>query len=223
MSQLFVHHATLNCATELCLPCLYKICPNGQYAGQVLPPNQRPEMCPRSKLHAFTGLYESSQSILTVGDGDFSFSLSIAEHFHKTNRNMTMVVTSHESFTSVTTTYPNCIETLRRLKQLGAKVLHEVDATSLSATAALNNMTFDIILWNFPCVRIEAGADGQVCELDFNKELLRKFFDNCHPYMKKKGEVHVTHKTIEPFSWWGISSLAEENGMSEEGRIVFDK
>ncbi len=161
---------------------------------------------------------------MTVGDGDFSFSLSIAEHFHKTNPNFKLTVTSHESHESVLTTYPTCEANLKRLKQLGAVVYHDVDATSLATTLPLQNVQFDVIIWNFPCVRITAGADGQTNELDINRNLVGTFFANAHPYLVPgSGEVHVAHKTIEPFSWWGIVNLGEQNGMECGGSVIFDK
>ena len=41
------------------------------------------------------------------------------------------MATSHESLLSITKTYPNCKETLKKLKHLNATVLHEIDATNL--------------------------------------------------------------------------------------------
>ena len=86
-----VHAETLNCATNKCLPCIYKIFPKGelpicfrkktQNDGVIkFPPNVRPELCPRFKLGSYSGLYIREQQILTVGDGDLSFSLSIANY-----------------------------------------------------------------------------------------------------------------------------------------------
>ena len=42
------------------------------------------------------------------------------------------------------------------------------------------------------------------CIIKENKKLIKDFFNNIKQFLKINfGEVHITHKTIEPFSWWG--------------------
>ena len=66
--------------------------------------------------------------------------------------------------------------------------------------------------------------DGQTKELEDNKNLLRKFFLNIFPYLKDdSSEIHITHKTIEPFSWWGVINLAEDSGLFCHGAVIFDR
>lgn len=184
---------------------------------------------------------QSEHTVLTVGDGDFTFSLSLAETdrfqqyidcssdkssssstlsgiigCHQRGRTgcsrLKLTATSHESYQSICSTYPQAEDTLHRLKYLGATVLHDVDATDLhllhhgsstdllqhgSPIAAEGSRTFDFIIWNFPCVSLPAGADGQTSELEQNRTLLRRFFSNIRPFLTAdRGEVHITHKTI---------------------------
>ena len=199
-----------------------------------------------------------SSTVLTVGDGDFSFSLSIAEHIEATlgrQECSRLTATSHESKHSVLKTYHFAApKTLQRLQNLGVRVLHDVDATDLASEKRLRNpntqiegqsgymryssscaepqpqcsttspLQYDRVIWNFPCVSIDAGADGQTSELEHNQQLLRLFFQNVLPLLRPKtGEVHVTHKTVEPFSWWGIKALAAESGFYCAYTIVFDR
>lgn len=230
-----------------------------------LPCNQRPEQCPRSKpspeVQSNT-LYSPSTgqtkiagaptSILTVGDGDFTFSLSLATLLRtkEGSNQMEITATSHESQQSVLTTYkPHSQETLAQLKALGATVLHGVDATDLANTPELCKSSkhkkrkhdddvgddintsdkvkmkrHDVVVWNFPCISLPAGADGQARELQANKELLAKFFANVRRCLTKgTGEVHISHKTIEPFSWWGMRQIAAENGFDFAYAVVFDR
>jgi 25S rRNA (uracil2634-N3)-methyltransferase len=211
LKDLYIHETTLNCALNiLCIPCLYKINPLGKFGcNYIIPPNQRPENCPRSKKDnlKYNGLYKLKQKILTVGDGDFSFSLSICTgiELNKYKKSKKIIyTTSHESNESVLKTYPHSKDILDELTHLGAVILHEVDATNLQSNDTINSNCinyFDIILWNFPCVRISRGADGQVNELEENKILLKGFFNNVRKFLKENGEIHVTHKTIEPFNW----------------------
>eukprot|EP01034_Spumella_vulgaris_P007640 gene7640-9737_t len=82
---------------------------------------------------------------------------------------------------------------------------------------------FDVVIWNFPCSSLPAGADGQAKELEANRELLTLFFKNVHAFLRKgTGEVHISHKTVEPFSWWGIKQLAKDSGFDFAYAVIFD-
>lgn len=221
LGTVWVHEQTFLCAMNSCVPCQYKLCPS----GEGLPPNQRPEMCPRSaKTHPYHGLYQSG-AILCLGDGDFSFSLSLARGLSDRSG---LLASSHESHESVLSTYNKSTDILGELHSLlPGRVLHGVDATSLSSTPALEAQRgrWDLLVWNFPCVGSSAGpaADGQVQEIDRNKRLLLDFFSNARAFLSAAGEIHVTHKTFEPFSWWGIVELAEQSGLEFLGSFVFDR
>jgi hypothetical protein len=52
---------------------------------------------------------------------------------------------------------------------------------------------------------------------------LRQFFTNAHSYLSPTGQLHIAHKTIEPFSWWGITDLARECGFRQCCSVVFDR
>jgi 25S rRNA (uracil2634-N3)-methyltransferase len=229
--SLLVHEATLDCAVRRrCVPCLYKLFPQGR---EGLPPNQRPEQCPRSCTSGaggeYRGLYSHGVRVLTVGDGDFSFSLSLARgnktNYKEEKKGFSLVATSHESKESVLETYKWSAAILEELRTLGATVLHSIDATCLSKESALDGQLFDFVLWNFPCIcaSYSRAADGQTQELEANKELLRKFFCTVQGVLSPGGQVHVTHKSIEPFSWWGIEQLGKEAGLEFCGSVVFDR
>ncbi len=233
--NLFICPATFRCATvDHCIPCLYKIFPEGtvvnytkkEHASSIkfikLPPNQRPEKCFRAINPAYSGLYGGDMRLLTVGDGDFSFSVSLARNIVFTSG--TLIATSHESRSTVEEVYAAGRSNLYELRSLvGVEVMHEIDATALSRASSIAGKRFDVIIWNFPCVRANGGADGQAQELEDNRALLRSFFSDAQAVLAAEGELHVTHKTIEPFSWWKITDLAEESGLCFLGSIVFDR
>ena len=109
-------------------------------------------------------------------------------------------------------------------------MLHQVDATNLAAASlgggdSDDGKKFDYLIWNFPCVSssTSTAADGQVQEIDDNKALLVGFFRNGVSFLREGGEIHVTHKTIEPFSWWGIEQLGRDAGLEFLGSVVFDR
>ena len=233
--DVYIHGLTLDCIlTHKCVVCLYKFIPKQTIKkirdlGIVLPNNLRPETCPRSTEsmtnHSSThcGLYHHKDSILTLGDGDFSFSLSLIRGGHRSTR---LCATSYESLQSITSIYQNCDSILQALSSSGAKTFHNVDAADISATVTIPKAHFDVVVWNFPCIAADrAGSDGQVAEIEKNKALLRKFFANVGQFLKMNGrrEVHLTHKTIEPFSWWGLTDIAVECGWIYRGSLVFDR
>jgi 25S rRNA (uracil2634-N3)-methyltransferase len=91
--------------------------------------------------HHRVGLYSNNQSILVCGDGDLSFSLSLARGFsacvacagiktcpHKAN---SLVCSSYESQTSIAEMYPSSLDNIKELRSLGATVLFQIDATKL--------------------------------------------------------------------------------------------
>eukprot|EP00537_Pseudo-nitzschia_pungens_P004503 CAMPEP_0172367928 /NCGR_PEP_ID=MMETSP1060-20121228/24677_1 /TAXON_ID=37318 /ORGANISM="Pseudo-nitzschia pungens, Strain cf. cingulata" /LENGTH=333 /DNA_ID=CAMNT_0013092355 /DNA_START=100 /DNA_END=1101 /DNA_ORIENTATION=+ len=221
--DLYVDRRTLNCALNHCRPCCYKLI----IYGKGLLPNQRPEQCPRSRSYLSTkkGLYDEPMRLLTIGDGDFSFSLALAK---LVGPKVKLVATSHETFETVRTTYGPAYmdEILNGLKHdYNAKVLHGVDATSEESLNQLGKNAFDRIIWNFPCVRIPAGADGQNQEMEQNKELLAQFFRLAGALLKPKtGELHITHKTKGAFAHWKLEEIGAENGdWSCRHKIVFDR
>jgi hypothetical protein len=233
--DVFVSIETLECAENRCIPCLYKIFPSGIpptefwkktdfQSGLKLPPNARPELCPRFKFGGYSGLYCGSSRILTVGDGDLSYSLSIANYLFEAQGNAHKITaTTHETYESVAKTYIDGEKNVQQLKKLGASVFHGIDATNLSSYDTFRDEKYDVVVWNFPCVRISKGADGQVSELEANIALVRNFFRNIGNYLQSTGEVHIAHKTIEPFSWWNIKELAKESHFECKFSIVFDR
>jgi 25S rRNA (uracil2634-N3)-methyltransferase len=223
----FVHQDTIQCAYKnSCVPCFYKLFP--LWKSKKIP-NQRPEMCPRSRNQEFVrGLYSPNKKVLTVGDGDFSFSISLSNGLRAdSDQPINCVASSYESGETVRSVYPTASENIQKLRARGVPVLHDVDSTSLETVPFLSlehRQSFDIIVWNFPCKRAEFGADAQVDDIEENKELLRGFFRSSSAFLRSdRSEVHVTHKTFEPFCWWNILEIAQECGFSCEGTMVFDR
>ena len=72
--------------------------------------------------------YTLAQSILVVGDGDFSFSEGLAAH---RGGGAGILATSLDSRTKVIAKYPGSEARLARLASRGVSVRHKVDATQL--------------------------------------------------------------------------------------------
>jgi 25S rRNA (uracil2634-N3)-methyltransferase len=125
--------------------------------------------------------------VLTVGDGDFSFSLALAR------LGVVLTATSYESRATLENVYPDIQQTLIEMKRLGATILFQVDATNLART--LPKKYYERIVWNFPCSAIAKGQDGQNKEMDWNKELVRRFVANARDYAAINCQIHINHKT----------------------------
>ena len=179
----------------------------------------------------YPSLVNQNQQILTIGDGDFSFSLSLIKISNARNQNNKFVGTSYESRETILKIYSNSDNILNNLEKEGAIVFHNIDAKNLQSQLQLKpfKRSFHIIIWNFPCVASPNGKDGQVQEINDNVELLTSFFSSCKKLLIKSkekgeyGEVRITHKTIEPFCWWNILQIAENCGWYHIGSVVFDK
>jgi 25S rRNA (uracil2634-N3)-methyltransferase len=143
-----------------------------------------------------------------VGDGDFTFSCSLAAHLGGDR----LTATSHESKDTVCSTYKNAGGALEQLAEKGARTLTGVDATRTPCSLFTSNEhltfatglqdvkglgKFDRIIWNFPCKGrdVRQGADAQLSEIEENKTLLNAFFQSAYAHLLPMGEIHVTHKT----------------------------
>lgn len=248
-----------NKTSQPCIPCAYKAC-NFDIALDKeftkLVPNQRPEVCPRSATTTKTtasnddddsnnnvdGMmgYRRGMNVLTVGDGDFSFSLAVSKLVASADNNSggMVVATSYEDKPTLQRVYPAFEDTLNSLQNCdGTKTIvgYNVDATQLNKTLPPNvlqsNVKYHRICWNFPCTAIGKGQDGQNDAMEENKELVRKFMVNALPFLDIDcGEIHIAHKTKPPYNQWEMEKIAME-GINKNGnenfeylgRLVFDK
>lgn len=234
LSGLFAQKETIRCAENGCIPCAYKLC-NFDVALDTLftkkVPNTRPELCPRtSDTHGKEGAfgYKSGMNVLTVGDGDFTFSLGLARIIGP-NKSSKLVATSYESLETLIKVYPNIQETLKELRTFNVSIYFEVDATNLKETLPVKNVKFHRISWNFPCTAISNGQDGQNKELVQNQNLIKAFMKQSESYLSPgDGEIHMIHKTKPPYNQWSLEKVALEDYKEKcyveyKGRIVFDQ
>lgn len=233
--RLYCQTMTVDCAQLHCIPCAYKIgcfdiSLDKEFTRCV--PNQRPEQCPRAKSPstAVEGTlgYHSGMSVLTVGDGDLSFSLAIARILSTGERGAErLVATSYESRATLERVYPSFPDTLAELDEFVAQVAYQVDATQIRETlpTSIAHRQFHRIVWNFPCTAVNLGQDGQNDVMEENKELVRRFIRCASQLLHSNGEIHMLHKTKPPYNQWKLESVAVESckGMMYCGRVVLDR
>lgn len=93
--------------------------------------------------------YEFMDKILLVGEGNFSFARSLVENIIHGGENL--VATCYDSEEVLYEKYEGeAKENIDVIKELGATVLFEVDATQLDKCKALRKYKFSKIVFNFP-------------------------------------------------------------------------
>ncbi|KAM0878432.1 hypothetical protein ACQ4PT_034878 [Festuca glaucescens] len=163
--------------------------------------------------------YSSAQSILIVGDGDFSFSLALATAFGSGEN---LVATSVDSYGALTSKYGKAESNVTELKRLRVTVLHGVDAKTMKLHPHLEMRQFDRIVFNFP----HAGFTGREDHLHViiaHKQLVHGFFANARHLLRPYGETHLSHKTGFPYDAWDITQLAYESSLIMVWKVNFSK
>ncbi|KMS96779.1 hypothetical protein BVRB_8g199620 [Beta vulgaris subsp. vulgaris] len=162
--------------------------------------------------------YSSSHQILLVGEGDFSFSLSLAIGFGSAYN---LFATSFDSYDTLVKSYKKASLNLRQLELMGATLLHEVDARLMKDHPLLNKIKFDRIVYNFPHAGFYGKEDNPFM-IKMHQELVLGFFSNARWLLRPNGQIHITHKTKSPYSYWNLEELASKNSLRLNDCVAFD-
>ncbi|KAJ8598268.1 hypothetical protein CTAYLR_005984 [Chrysophaeum taylorii] len=222
--DLYCLASTARCAAGGCVHCAYKVCQKSSPLT-TLPPNWRPELCGRSGSEG-ASLFAGCR-VLTVGDGDLSFSVALRRAGVRV-----VATTLAESLDDLERRYPKSPVRVffRELEEEEeGNVVFGVDATKPPKFADL----YDRVVFNFPCVDVPRGKDGQNPEsgvadsvaVERNRDLVRAFARAAvDGFLAPAGEILVSHKTKPPFSWWRVPDVVcEGTGLELRGAIVFDR
>ncbi|CAM9697262.1 unnamed protein product, partial [Discosporangium mesarthrocarpum] len=183
-------------------------------------------------------------AILTLGDGNFSFSIAMARSLlqpgdtrtqsdeqplpaHRPARSYAIVATSFDGREDLVTKYPESEGIVRKLKKMGVSVRHNVDATAIGESETNNNGTmaegelvsrlpgpFHHIIFNHP----HTGTE----DVRRHRSLLGHFFfaarrDNV---LAPQGIVHVTLASDQP-ERWRLREQAARHGFVLVSRCPF--
>eukprot|EP00048_Salpingoeca_helianthica_P013642 m.204424 g.204424 ORF g.204424 m.204424 type:complete len:270 (+) comp15527_c1_seq1:1346-2155(+) len=144
--------------------------------------------------------YKASQSILVIGDGNFSWSAALCE---KLEGGAKVIATCFDSEKDLKFKYEDAQENIDRILASGGMVLHGIDGTSLHTNAALEPC--DVIVFNFP--HCGFGIKDQARNIAANQELITKFLTSALGKLQLEGEIHITVKRGKPYDSWGLVKL----------------
>ncbi|KAG7383741.1 hypothetical protein PHYPSEUDO_003356 [Phytophthora pseudosyringae] len=144
--------------------------------------------------------------VLTVGDGNFSYSLALAKQHQSRGEDapLRLTATSYDSYDELVAKYPECKRLCAQLEQLGASVLHRVDATNLreslvAAGAAPLELTFDAVVFNHP----HCGEEN----VRRHQSLLSHFFASAQEVLEETEEESAVLLTLaegQPERWQAV-------------------
>jgi hypothetical protein len=156
--------------------------------------------------------------ILTIGDGDLSFSASLWQAFSPKQ----LTATVFDSQQILEDKYQHhAIELLKT--DPNQQVLFDFDITNPASWpndwAALKHKEFDLVIFQFPLVPAFEDPDyfhkmGDISINTLNRLLLRQFLIHCTEYFldpKGKQLCYITSKDVKPYSEWNIENSLNQN------------
>ncbi|EON65922.1 hypothetical protein W97_05164 [Coniosporium apollinis CBS 100218] len=151
--------------------------------------------------------FDPHDRILLVGEGDFSFSLSLLTHHGCADLTATCLDSAEELLRK----YTQAAGHIEELEAEGMSVLYGVDATKLGKRRELRGKEWDRVVFNFPHV---GGKSRDVNrQVRYNQELLVAFFRAALPLLAPDGTIIVTLFEGEPYTLWNIRDLARHVGL----------
>ncbi|CEO98708.1 C2H2-type domain-containing protein [Plasmodiophora brassicae] len=121
--------------------------------------------------------------ILTIGEGDFSFTLTMLRSVPGDARRM-VTATSYDTREEVVEKYPESAAVLDRIVELGARVAHRVDATDLWRTLGYDDPCFDRVIFHHPHCGVEDAQRHRI--------LLAHYFASALDVLAPLGEIVVS-------------------------------
>ncbi len=164
--------------------------------------------------------------ILTVGDGDLSFSASLARH-HRPRR---LVASVYDGLDELTAKYQT--HGLEDCQSAGIEVLERFDVTCPSSWQRLENRAFDVVIFQFPL--LPAFTDEQQFKSrtrgyslnTLNRALLNRYLHFADSFaLDKQGArlCYITSKDVKPYREWNLEgSLAQDTALCYLGQMPFE-
>lgn len=168
--------------------------------------------------------------ILTIGDGDLSFSSAVAQY----HQPKCLVASVYDSLSEVERKYG--LRHYNDLQKQQIQVVSELDITKPNSFAALDGRQFDLVIFQFPLhpgfdSKEEYHAKPEVVDNNLlNRQLLRYFLLNSLEYLlDSRGAqlCYITSKDVKPYSDWNIENSLLDHSKTQHtfkfvGQMSFD-
>lgn len=164
--------------------------------------------------------------ILTVGDGDLSFSHALLSAIQP----KALVASTYDSKETLCNKYTD--NALELLENADVSVLTQFDVTSQADWQRLNGQQFDLVIFQFPLIpafkseRVFKEQTQSTSANTLNRALLHQFIKNaCEHALDKAGPqlCYITSKDVKPYLHWNIEgSLVHNLDAHYLGQMNFD-
>ncbi|EOD37214.1 hypothetical protein EMIHUDRAFT_252153 [Emiliania huxleyi CCMP1516] len=131
--------------------------------------------------------------ILTVGDGDLSYSLALQRAF---GADVSLVATTLPAADELCATYRNTGKILAELAERGATVLHGIDATRLPLSLG----RFAHVVFCHPHLGLSDLID-EAAHAQRHSVLVAHFLDSAAALLEASGTIHLTLCGSQPRTW----------------------
>lgn len=153
-----------------------------------------------------------NKRVLFVGEGNFSFSRSIASLLPQISGNI-----SATSLESIEVCSPDTKINVMFLRSMGATVLGKIDATKLERW--FGRGIFDVIVFQFPNTGDRRGIRGKTS----NFALIRRFLRSAENCLARNGCIIISAVNSPHYEGsFHFSEAAKDAGFTVSGPLVFD-
>jgi 25S rRNA (uracil2634-N3)-methyltransferase len=159
-------------------------------------------------------IIEKNWRILTVGDGDLSFSLALQKHYQPA----LLCASIFDSETELANKYGK--QHYDELHALEVPTFTEVDVTQPDSFTNLPLTGFDLVIFQFPLLPSYTSFDafknraGEANTNILNRDLLHTFLRHCSEYWldpQGSGLIYIRSKDVKPYSDWDLENAIEMN------------
>ncbi|QTH63912.1 DUF2431 domain-containing protein [Psychrosphaera ytuae] len=163
--------------------------------------------------------------VVTIGDGDLSFSRALLAHIPAEQ----LLATTYDDEHVLRDKY--AINALDDLKKAGVATLHGIDITSGNSLAELQAFEADIVIFNHPLVPTQKSYSQYQKERDksanlMNRNLLYHFLKHSFETILSISGLrlcYITTKSVKPYSHWHIeTSLCHQQPFRYLGQEPFE-
>lgn len=164
--------------------------------------------------------------ILTVGDGDLSFSASLLKHYQPAH----LTATAFDQQAVLTAKYGS--KYIDELTQQGCQILTGFDVTDCQSWGGLKQHDADVVIFQFPLVPAFSSfaqyqqqcANSSVNML--NRFLLRRYLLHCFEFFLAENGANlafITSKEVKPYSHWNVEeAIIKKTAINYIGKMPFD-